>query len=203
LDFEALSSQWAHRADSIGHPGAEVVDTLGRRSARAPAAFLDEHRFGATMSHSTDGAARRRDLVVAFSVSAPDGAEATDIERLTQLWSPPVSGRLEVGVAEVRRTLRSVVPGTHQLTALGPRPVDPVTHEVWCDASRSIDAYRQRWGVDAKGVDVYGVDALSSGISTLQTERLVDHLRVARQVEVACQRLGWRPARANELERGR
>jgi conjugative relaxase-like TrwC/TraI family protein len=202
LDFGELSSQWARRAGSFGHPGEDMAAVIGRGARRAPEPFLDEHRFGAMLWHAPDGAARRRDIVAAFGVAARDGAAAAAVDRLAQLWTPSLSGRIEIGVAEDCRTLRSVVPGAHLLATLGPRPVDPETHEVWRDAAHSIDDYRHRWGV-AKATDALGVDRLSSGISTLPTERLVDYLRVTRHIEVACQRLGWRPARTLEVDRGR
>jgi conjugative relaxase-like TrwC/TraI family protein len=202
LDFAQLSAAWERRARLFGHPGAEMAAVFGRRTLGPPAPFLDEHQFGAVLALSPDGAARRRDIVAAFSAAARDGADAGGIERLTHLWTPPVSPRLEIGVAEDRRTLRSVVPGAHLLAALGPRPVDPERHEVWRTASHAIEAYRARWGV-AKEPDALGLEGLSSGISALPTERLVDHLRVARDVESACQRLGWRAARTYEMDRGR
>jgi hypothetical protein len=88
------------------------------------------------------------------------------------------------------------------LAALGPRPVDPERHEVWRAASHAIEAYRARWGLAKKG-DALGLEGLTSGISALPTQRLVDHLRVARDVEAACQRLGWRAVRTYEMDRGR
>ena len=105
-------------------------------------------------------------------------------------------------MAEDRHTLRSVVPGGHLLTSLGPRPLDSVEHAVWRDAARAIDGYRARWGVTT-GADALGEDVLPSGISSLPTGRLIDHLQTARQIDVACRRLGWRAARTHEMDRGR
>jgi len=141
-------------------------------------------------------------VVAAFATAAIDGADEHGLEQLTQLWTPALSDRAQVGVAEDRRTLRSVVPGGHLLATLGPRPLNPVAHEVWRDAARVIDGYRGRWRVD-RAADALGVDVLPSGISSLPTDRLIDHLQAARHIEVACQRLGWRAARTHEMERGR
>jgi hypothetical protein len=105
-------------------------------------------------------------------------------------------------VAEDIRPLRSVVPGGHLLAALGPRPIDPADHETWRDAAQSIDQYRHRWDVRERS-DVLGVGALPSGISSLPTDRLVDHLRVTRHIEVARQQLGRRDPFAHEMDRGR
>jgi hypothetical protein len=95
-----------------------------------------------------------------------------------------------------------VVPGEHLLSELGSRPIDPADHAVWRDAAQAIDAYRHDWGV-SKGTDALGVSGLASGISSLPTDRLVDHLRTARHVEMARQRLGWSTTRVHEMDRGR
>jgi len=202
LDFAELSSQWQRRARSFGDPRAEMAAVLAPRPARPPAQTVHEHRFGAMLSFAPDGAARRRDVVAAFATAAVDGAEEHGLEQLARLWTPALSDRAQVGVAEDRRTLRSVVPGGHLLATLGPRPLDPVDHEVWREAARAIDDYRGRWGV-AGAADALGGDALPSGISSLPTDRLVDHLQTARHIEVACRRLGWRAARTHEMDRGR
>ena len=202
VDFGELSSQWERRARSFGSPRAEMAAVLAPRLRRAPARVVHEHRFGAVLSRAPDGAARRRDVVAAFATAAIDGADEHGLEQLTQLWTPALSDRAQVGVAEDRRTLRSVVPGGHLLATLGPRPLNPVAHEVWRDAARVIDGYRGRWRVD-RAADALGVDVLPSGISSLPTDRLIDHLQAARHIEVACQRLGWRAARTHEMERGR
>jgi hypothetical protein len=130
------------------------------------------------------------------------GATAKSIERLTDLWTPPASARSQIGVAEDTHTLRSVVPGPHLLSALGPRPVNGGDHEVWRTAADAIEGYRRRWNV-AKGTDALGTDALASGISSLPTDRLIDHLQTDRHIEVARQRLGWRTSRHLEMDRGR
>jgi len=202
LDFGELSSQWERRARSFGNPRAEMAAVLAPRPPGPPAQTVNEHRFGAMLSFAPDGAARRRDVVAAFATAAVDGAEENGLEQLAQLWTPALSDRAQVGVAEDRRTLRSVVPGGHLLATLGPRPLNPVDHEVWRDAAHAIDGYRGRWGVAGAG-DALGADALPSGISSLPTDRLIDHLQTARHVEVACQRLGWRAARTLEMDRGR
>ena len=202
LDFAELSSQWERRAEAFGRPRVEMASLLGRRSAREPAQTVDEHRFGATLSLAPDGAARRRDVVAAFGTAALHGADEHSVDRLTQLWTPTPSGSVQVGVAEDRHALRGVVPGPYLLDALGPRPVDPVDHAVWRDAANVIDGYRHRWRV-AKGADALGAETLPSGISSLPTERLIDHLQAARHVEMARQRLGWRLTRVHEMDRGR
>jgi hypothetical protein len=202
LNFGELSSQWERRAQAFGSPRAEMAAVLGQGAVRAPVQTVDEHRFGAVLSLAADGAARRRDVVAAFGTAAVDGAEERSVAQLTQLWTPALSDRAQVGVAEDSRTLRSVVPGPHLLDTLGPRPVNPVDHEVWRDAAHAIDDYRRQWGV-GKGGDALGADSLPSGISSLPTERLIHHLQTTRHIEAACQRLGWRPTRTHEMDRGR
>jgi hypothetical protein len=202
IDFAELSSDWERRARSVSGGRAEVVALLGQGNREGERQFLDEHRFGASLSLAPDGAARRRDVATAFSTAALAGASAPDIERLTDLSTPAASARTQIGVAEDTHSLRSVVPGPHVLAALGPRPVNDTDHAVWRDAAEAIDGYRRRWNV-SKGGDALGTDSLPSGISSLPTSRLIDHLETGRHIEVARQRLGWRAARGHEMERGR
>jgi conjugative relaxase-like TrwC/TraI family protein len=202
LDFAELASDWERRARAVSGGRTEVVALLGRGNRRDERQFLDEHRFGASLSLAPDGAARRRDVAAAFGTAALAGAPAPDLERLTDLSTPVSRARTQVGVAEDTHSLRSVVPGPHVLAALGPRPVNDADHTVWREAADAINDYRHRWNV-AKGGDALGTDALPSGISSLPTDRLIDHLETDRHIEVARQRLGWRPARGHEMERGR
>jgi conjugative relaxase-like TrwC/TraI family protein len=202
LEYGELSSQWKRRAVSVGGSPSEIGELLGRRASSRGEEPLNEHRFGATLSLSPDGAARRRDVVAAFAAAAVGGADAQSVEVLADLWTPSGSGRTQIGVAEDVFSLRNVVPGRHLLEELGPRPVHPVDHEVWRDAAQAINDYRRRWGV-ARGSDALGLAALPSGIASLPTERLVAHLRTARQVETARQRLGWHVTRTHEMDRGR
>ena len=202
VSFVELSSEWERRARAVGDSRSQISALLGQREAATSRTWLDEHRFGAVLSLAPDGAARRRDLVAAFSTAAVAGVDAPGVERLTELWVPANATRGGIGVAEEIRSLRSVVPGAHLFDALGPRPVDPAAHEVWCEAAKAIDGYRSRWGV-ADEVAVPGGAGVRSGASPLQTDRLIQHLRTSQQVEVARQRLGWRPPRPLELDRGR
>jgi conjugative relaxase-like TrwC/TraI family protein len=200
--YEELSSEWGSRARSLGTGPLSLTSGREQRGPTTGVARIDEHRFGAVLSLTPDGAARRRDIVTAFGTAALGGADAQSLERLADLWTPPISDRVQIGVAEDVRTLRSVVPGPHVLGELGPRPVSPSLHEMWCDAARAIDVYRRRWGV-AGGGDALGVAALPSGISSLPTERLVEHLQIARDVELTRHRLGWHSALVQEMDRGR
>ncbi len=200
--YEELSSEWARRVRSLGIAPLSLMSGLERRGSTTGVARIDEHRFGAVLSLTPDGAARRRDVVTAFGIAAVGGADAQSLERLADLWTPPISDRVQIGVAEDARSLRSVVPGPHALGELGPRPVSTSLHEMWFDAARAIDVYRRRWGV-AGGGDALGVAALPSGISSLPTERLVEHLQITRDVELTRQRLGWHSALVQEMHRGR
>jgi conjugative relaxase-like TrwC/TraI family protein len=202
LNFGELSSEWERRARTLGSSPADLEAILGSRPVPPGGESVNEHRFGAALSLAPDGAARRRDVVAAFGTAAMGGADAASVERLTDLWSPARSERVQVGVAEDIRPLRTVVPGGHLLVALGPRPLNPSDHEVWRDAARAIDHYRRRWGVKERS-DVLGVDRLQSGISSLPTDRLVEHLHITRHIEVARQRLGRRDIRTHEMDRGR
>jgi conjugative relaxase-like TrwC/TraI family protein len=201
-DFAALCTQWEYRAGAVGGDRGHLAALPGRRGPGPESASLDEHRFGAILSLAPDGAARRRDVVTAFSTAAVAGVDAGSVDRLTDLWTPPTSGRADIGVAEETRPLRSVVPAGHLFDALGPRPINPASHQVWREAARAIEDYRTRWSVP-RGQGVLGDAGLRAGISSLPAERLVEHLRTSRQIEAARQRLGWRHPRALELDRGR
>lgn len=202
LDFAELTAQWQRRAFFVGSDADQIRALLGRADRSAGAPILDEHRFGAALSLTPDRVARRRDVAAAFGAAALGGAPAQSVERLTDLWTPRLSARTQIGVAEDVRTLRSVIPGGHLLGVLGPRPVHPADHAVWRDAAKLIDDYRARWDVP-RGSDALGTEGRASGISSLPTERLIDHLKTTRHVEVARQRLGWRAPRQHEMERGR
>jgi conjugative relaxase-like TrwC/TraI family protein len=202
ISFGDLSSEWERRARSVGMAPAELRSLFGSRRLAGGGECIHEHRFAAALSWAPDGAARRRDVVAAFGAAVLGGAHVTSVERLTDLWTPPRSDRVQVGVAEDIRPLRTVVPGSHLLHVLGPRPVNPSEHEVWRDAAHAIDDYRRRWRVNERS-DVLGVDRLPAGISSLPTDRLVEHLHLTRHIEVARQRLGRRDARALEMDRGR
>jgi conjugative relaxase-like TrwC/TraI family protein len=202
LDFAELVTDWERRAGSVGSGPGEVAAVLGRGAGRAERQFFDEHRFGASLSLTPDGAARRRDVAAAFGTAALGGAAAASIERLTELWTPTASTRAQIGVAEDIHPPRRMVPGPHVLAALGPRPVHEDDHVVWRTAADAIEGYRHRWNV-VRGTDALGTQSLTPGISSLSTERLIDHLETVRHIEVARQRLGWRPERGHEMALGR
>ncbi len=194
--FADLVGQWERRSEALGQGRDDRSALVGRAAVTRPT--LDEHRFRAVLSATSDGAARRRDVVEALAVAAVGGAPSPALERLVDLWVPAGP---EVGVAERALAPRRVVPGDHLLAALGPRPVDPGDHEVWRAGALAIDAYRRRWGVAADR-DVPGV-APEPGLASLPAPRLADHVRTARAVELVRQRLGWREPHRVELERGR
>jgi conjugative relaxase-like TrwC/TraI family protein len=198
VQFDDLSLEWTRRADAADPAGPSVAGTLGPDRDVEP---LNEHRFRAVLSLSPDGAARRRDVVTAFSTAAGSGAPAATVGRLSDLWLDPRT-QGEVGVAEPAGPLRPLVPGGHLLRALGPRPVDPDAHAVWRDAAMAVETFRQHWGVTTSA-DALGVDALASGLAGVPVNRLVDHLRTAQHIETARRRLGWREPRSIEMERGR
>jgi conjugative relaxase-like TrwC/TraI family protein len=198
LNRAQLSEQWLRRARSLGG-GAGEVEVLPTSIAALPGIrYLHEHRFHGMLALTPDGAARRRDVVAAFGAAAVGGARTDALESLTDMWIPANAAKAEIGVAERSHPLRSVVPGPHLLRELGPRPVDPSLHHVWREAALAIEEYRGRWGVTS------GAASLSDVVlSAFPTERLIDHLRIARQADVARQRLGARSAQSIALDRGR
>ncbi len=194
IPYDELAVEWRRRAGSAG-PALELGPRLvppppGKDLAGVPGSY-DEHRFAGAIALTPHGGAHRRDVVAAFAGSARDGVPATSLDRVTDLWAHEA----RVGVAEELTTRRSVVPANHHLQALGPRPVDPAAHETWLTAARTIDAYRQRWGVE-RTAEPLGTDR---SLSSLPPARLADHLRVARQLDAARARLGRRAPAEMEL----
>jgi conjugative relaxase-like TrwC/TraI family protein len=191
--YGELAAEWRRRARAVG--GVMELERAPRQLATRP--VLDEHRFAAIISVTPHGGARRRDVVAAFGAAAQDGITACSLERLVAQWVAPGP----VGVAEPVLPRGTVVPPNHVLSALGPRPVDPADHEVWVGAARAIDAYRQRWGTDRAGGPL-GVDGWPKSLASVSADRLADHLRTARHVDVARVRLGRRSPVEMELGRG-
>jgi conjugative relaxase-like TrwC/TraI family protein len=180
--YGELAAQWQRRAHAVGGQ-LEMPRALTRRGP----AMLDEHRFAGVIALPAHGGAHRRDVVAAFSSAAADGAAAAVVERLVDHWVPDGPP----GVAEPLHQRRSVVPANHHLRALGPRPVDPDEHAVWLGAARSLDAYRQRWGL-TDATEPLGEREGPQGLAALPADHLADHVRTRRAIDVARARLGWR-----------
>jgi conjugative relaxase-like TrwC/TraI family protein len=194
VPFGPLVAEWGRRARAAGAP-LDLGDLSGRAiGSRSPKAF-DEHRYAAAIAGTPHGGARRRDVVVAFEVAAPDGVLSPTLERLVGHWAP---GDGSVGVAEPLHPRRTVVPAHHLLRALGPRPTDAGAHEIWIGAARTVEAYRARWGVGHAEAPLGPV----ANLATLPPARLADHVRTTRDLEAARARLGVRAPVEVELGRG-
>ena len=70
------------------------------------------------------------------------------------------------------------------------------------DAAAAIDAYRVRWGI-GRSPDPLGTGPSPTGLASLPTLRLADHIRLTRQLEVARSRLGRRESATIEQGLGR
>ena len=194
--YGELAAGWARRARALG--GRPALGLGQPRQAGPGPPLFDEHHFAGTLALGAHGGAHRRDVVGAFAAAAPDGIEAAPLERIVAHWAPDGA----VGVAEPLHQLRAVVPSAHHLRALGSRPVDPLHHEVWVDAAAAIDAYRVRWGM-GRSPDPLGTGPSPTGLASLPTLRLADHIRLTRQLEVARSRLGRRESATIEQGLGR
>ncbi len=189
LDYADAARDWRRRAHEAG--GSIELDVR-----RGHPGVLDEHCVAATLSVTPHGGAHRRDVVAAFASGARDGVVADSADRLVAFWMPPGG----LGVAEPLHQRHDALARAHHLHALGPRPVDPVEHEVWVGAAQTIEAYRERWGVQRSSVETLGVGR--DRLAALPAARLADHLSTLRQIDVARVRLGRRDPAAVELARG-
>jgi conjugative relaxase-like TrwC/TraI family protein len=180
--YVELAAKWQRTAHAVGGD-LEVARIPIRRSPTT----IDEHRFAGVIALPAHGGAHRRDVVTAFSTAAADGATAAVVERLVDQWVPDGPP----GVAEPLRQRRTVVPANHHLRALGPRPIDPGDHAVWLGAARSLDAYRERWGL-THATEPLGEREGPQGLAVLPADHLADHVRTLREIDVARARLGWR-----------
>jgi hypothetical protein len=73
---------------------------------------------------------------------------------------------------------------------------------VWLGAARTLDAYRDRWGISHEG-EPLGDAARFQHLSALPADRLADHIRTERDVAAARARLGWREPMTVERGLGR
>jgi hypothetical protein len=120
---------------------------------------------------------------------------------LAASWvAEPAAGA--VGVTEPLHRRADVIPGRHLLEVLGPRPLDPHAHQVWCDAARAVEAYRGRWGL-TRAPDAFGLGDPPVPRAALAASRLADHVRTTRVVDAARVRLGRPESPMVELFLGR
>jgi conjugative relaxase-like TrwC/TraI family protein len=197
--YDVLASDWRQRADSVDR--AEHI-AAGRPTRPGPGrTSVDEHAFAAVLEPLPHRGAYRRDVVQAFATAAPDGAPAPWVEELTAAWVPKPA-TIAVGVAEPLHRRVDVMPGGHLVEALGPRPLDPRAHELWREAGRAIDGYRERWGL-TRARDAFGLGDPPLPPAALGAARLADHVRTRCVVDTVRTRLGRheRPAVELSLER--
>ncbi len=187
VGYREAAADWQRRADALGTDPPRY-----RRRVEGVRRVFDEHVFAAAVSLTPHGGVHRRDAVAAFATAARDGLPAPAVDHVAERWVPGPATAL--GVAEPLHSRRSVVPANHLLEALGPRPLDPVDHDVWLGAARVLDDYRARWGLtrssDPLGLEVAGPAA--GGLARMPAERLAEHLRVSRRLDEARVRLGHR-----------
>jgi len=179
-----LIGRWAARAGEWGLDAADLSVVTGRSLPSSP--VVDEHRFAASLVTSPHAAATRRQVVAAWARSLAGGSPVADVERCADRladWGDAV------GVAEPRRPPADVVPPSHALAALGPRPSSPAALEVWLEGSAAIDAYRRRWA-PAGERGTFEVEASGKALAAMGPRQLADHLATSRRVDDARRRLG-------------
>jgi conjugative relaxase-like TrwC/TraI family protein len=209
-DGTTVLAAWRVRADSLGWDAGDLALVLQHRPGRAPgidehrpgrapgidehgpgpAPGIDEHRFAAALFTSPHASATRRAVVAAWSDALREGAAAGEVERSVNEWV--VSREAEVGVSEPTHALAALLPPSHLLQALGPRPATAAGQRVWRDAARSVERYRARWGV-ADPRHALGEET----VTAMAAAQLADRLAVGRELAGARRRLG----RGRDLER--
>ena len=194
--FVVLEAEWRRRAQAAGHggPGTRLTPLTRTPAGRG---WVDEHRFAGVISLTAHGGAHRRDVVAAFADGAVDGVGASALGRLVDAWVPPAA----VGVREPLQARGAVVPGRHLLHALGPRPLDPAAHEVWIGAARTVEAYRERWGLQ-RATEPLGPTS-ATVLASFPPARLAEHARACQVLASARARLGRRGPAVPEIGLGR
>lgn len=190
-----LRARWASVARDVG---ASLELVLGGRTRRPERADLDEHRFSAGISEVGDRGVSRRDAIAAWARALDTGAAGSDLARCVDALAEWGDG---TGIAERCRPPAAVVPPTHVLRVLGPRPASPERLLVWLSAASSIARYRARWDVRDRW-SVLGAEGRAE-LSALPPRRLAHHLATRREIDDALSRLGRRREHERDRERRR
>lgn len=182
-----LARRWSAQASELGLSTEDLHIVLSRSTLPAKeACTVDEHRFAGRLAVTPHATATRRDVVGAWAGALAEGTPAADVERcVDRLAGWPG----DVGVAEVQRSLATLVPASHQLRALGSRPGSPRLLGIWLDAATAITQYRTRWGV-TDAARALGVEGSGRELATMGARRMADHLDTSRRVADARRRLG-------------
>lgn len=190
LDRRQLSARWWSLAERAGGSRRQVAAVLERAAPGPPA--LDEHRFAAVVHEGTATGVTRRGAVAAWAASLARGATGAQIDACIDLLAEWGAAR---GAAESVRGPAEVIPPSHVVAALGPRPGTPEDLSLWRSAAADITAYRRRWAVSDRR-EPFGGRLDRGGLASMSTKRLVEHLELARRLEDVQRHLGRSPARA-------
>ncbi len=165
---------WAERARRHGVGPLEL--RWGSDRGHPLPRGLDEHRFAAELYRSPHGV-RRRDVIRAWSRSLLQGAPAREIQGAVEHWLPGVEG---IGVAEPLSAIGPLIPGSHLLRALGPRPLQAAQQPLWRAGAEAIEAYRSRWGIGVRDPLLDLADRRP--LRDLPARQVADHLTLCRHL---------------------
>jgi len=200
---ENVRGRWTSIARDAGLPTDLAVTPPARDAARAAARHaaravhrpdLDEHRFSAAIFEAGPRGISRRDALGAWAAALPGGASGHELTRCVDVLADWGTG---AGVGEPFHRPGPLVPASHVLHVLGPRPASAEALVVWRSAASSIGRYRARWGVDDPA-RALGAQTRAE-LSALPARRLADHLATSRALDDALMRLG----RSRERDRAR
>jgi conjugative relaxase-like TrwC/TraI family protein len=186
-----LRARWTKIARDSGFGVELEAQAPARRAARGD---VDEHRFAAAICEPGHRGVARRDAIRAWALAIGTGAPAESIAGCVDaLWD----WGNRAGVGETLHPPAAVIPRSHVLRTLGPRPSSPERLSVWLSAASSIHRYCARWEV-RDGWNAPG-GGRRSELAAMPARRLADHLSTARAIDEAMAALG----RRRELERRR
>lgn len=197
ITARALRASWHDRARDVG----ASIDGLvldGRHVPRVHAeGSVDEHRFAAALWTAPHGGVARRDVVAAWAWALEGGTPVAAAERCVDAIARWDGG---VGVAERLHAPREVVPASHVLRVLGPRPSVPHELALWLSASGALDRYRRRWLPDNPSQTCTGPRSFSER-ARMPARQLLEHLALTREVDETLVRLGRGRGRNRRVER--
>lgn len=200
LPIDVLRARWQQRAQDVGLEVKQSLLTtkqrLEARSARASDLDgMDERHIAAMLSGRDE--IYRRDVVMAWSGAAKDGAPADEVDACVEFWLHDDRR----GVTEARFAPSVVVAPSHLVQLIGPRPVRAAHQAPWRDAAEAIENYCRRWARPGLCSELTTTELPLRG---MEASRMAHLLTTRRAMGESMRMIGRRPGAEREApERGR